>query len=187
MKRRLPVLAMAAGLLLGSGCTPKSEEPGREGPAREAEAAKVPRPSKDHSWTGEEIVFLKEKFGELQHSASGLYFKVLQPGEGEEKPPRGKLCAVRYRGTFLNDKVFDERLKSPFKFRVGIGQVIRGWDEAVADMRRGEKRLVVVPYWLGYGEQGKVPYIMPRTTLVFEIELEGWETTTGIPVAPAAH
>ena len=90
---------------------------------------------------------------------------------------------MHYRGTFLDDRVFDEsyRRGQPFKFRVGVPGVIKGWNEAVADMCKGEKRLIVVPYWLGYGVQGRVPVIMPRTTLVFEIELLGWETTTKVP------
>lgn len=182
MIARVSSLALFAVLLLGAGCAPKNEQPS-SGPGDEkAAVTKVPRASTEHCWTGEEIAFLKEKYGDLEYSPSGLYYKVLQPGEGTETPPRAKLCSVLYRGTFLNDQVFDQRLKNPFKFRVGIGQVIKGWDEAVGSMRQGEKRLVVVPYWLGYGEQGKIPVIMPRTTLVFEIELVGWEATKGIPV-----
>ena len=49
------------------------------------------------------------------------------------------------------------------------------------NLRPFEKRLVVVPYWLGYGVQGKIPYIMPRTTLVFEIELLDWADTAAVP------
>jgi len=162
------------------GCS-KREEPPAEPPA--AAAPKTPRPSTEEVWTAEQIVFLKEKFGDLQLTSTGLYYKILRPGESDAKPARANLCTVHYRGTFLDDRVFDEsyRRGQPFKFRVGVPGVIKGWNEAVADMCKGEKRLIVVPYWLGYGVQGRVPVIMPRTTLVFEIELLGWETTTKVP------
>lgn len=181
MKRTVAIL-LGLGVLLGvvAGCSRKTETASE--PAAPA-APKLPRPSTEEVWTPEQIVFLKEKFGDLQHTPSGLYFKVLQPGEGEAKPSRANLCTVHYRGTFLDGQVFDESYKrgQPFKFRVGVPGVIAGWNEAVADMHKGEKRLVVVPYWLGYGVAGRVPVIPSRATLVFEIELLGWETTTKVP------
>ena len=60
----------------------------------------------------------------------------------------------------------------PLTFKVGVGEiVVKGMDDAVADMRKGEKRTLIVPWWLGYGEQGKPPEIPPRTTLIYEVEL----------------
>jgi FKBP-type peptidyl-prolyl cis-trans isomerase len=166
--------------VLSAGCS-RRDEPAAEPPA--AAAPKTPRPSTEEVWTSEQLVFLKEKFGELQSTSTGLYYKILRPGVGDAKPERAKLCTVHYRGTFLDDRVFDESYKrgQPFKFRVGVPGVIPGWNQAVADMHKGEKRLVVVPYWLGYGVQGRIPVIPPRATLVFEIELLGWETTSKVP------
>ncbi len=171
------VLVVAASLL---GACAKKEEPA---PPPAAAAPKPPPASNEEVWTGEQVAFIREKFGELQRTDSGLFYKILQPGQGAEKPPRAKLCTVNYRGTLLDGRLFDESARhgGPFKFRVGLGRVIKGWDEAVADMRRGEKRLIVVPYWLGYGVKGQIPVIMPRATLVFEIELLDWETTTKVP------
>ncbi len=173
------ITLLAAAVFLLAACTRK-EEPA---PAAPAAAPKPPPASNEEVWTAEQIAFIREKFGELQPTNSGLYYKILQPGQGEEKPPRAKLCTVHYRGTFLDGRMFDESARhgGPFKFRVGLGRVIKGWDESVADMRRGEKRLVVVPYWLGYGTKGQIPVIMPRATLVFEIELLEWENTTKVP------
>jgi len=182
MKRAVLVLLGLGGLMasLVTGCS-RHEEPAAE--PTPAAAPRPPQASTDEVWTADQIVFLKEKFGELQQTPSGLYYKILRPGEGEAKPARANLCTVHYRGTFLDDRVFDEsyRRGQPFKFRVGVPGVIKGWNEAVADMHKGEKRLIVVPYWLGYGTQGRIPLIMPRTTLVFEIELLGWEITTKVP------
>lgn len=182
MSRVLPlVCALGAVLAAAPGCG-KKPEPAPAPPA----AAKPPAASAEEVWTGEQLAFIKEKFGELERSPSGLLHRIQQPGTGDARPARANLCTVQYRGTFLDGQVFDEsyRRGEPFKFRVGVRQVIKGWDESVADMRKGEKRLIVVPYWLGYGAQGKIPYIMPRTTLVFEIELLDWTTTSAVPSGP---
>lgn len=178
MRRGLAALGAAAGLFLAAGCA--RQEEAAPPPAAEN---RPPPASTEEVWTAEQLAFLHEKFGELEHTSSGLHYKILQPGTGEAKPSRANLCTVHYRGTFLDGRVFDEsyRRQQPFKFRVGVRQVIKAWDEAVADMRKGEKRLIVAPYWLGYGAQGKIPVIMPRATLVFEIELLDWESTTKVP------
>lgn len=185
MRRRflLPVLGLGAlgvAALIG-GCA-KSETPPPA--AQEVRPPKPPAAANDEVWTSEQLVYLQEKFGALETTDAGLRYKILQPGTGEAKPSRANLVSVFYRGTFLDGRLFDERMKGkPFQFRVGVGQVIKGWDQAVADMRKGEKRLVVVPYWLGYGAAGKIPYIMPRAVLVFEIELLDWESTAKVPGA----
>jgi hypothetical protein len=75
-------------------------------------------------------------------------------------------------GCLLDGTKFDSSRDrgTPYVFRVGAGSVIKGWDEAVATMKKGEKRTLIVPWWLAYGDKGKGP-IPGRATLVFEVEL----------------
>jgi FKBP-type peptidyl-prolyl cis-trans isomerase len=80
----------------------------------------------------------------------------------------GDTATVRYVGTFTNGTVFDS---STFSFRVGAGQVIRGWDQGVPGMRVGGRRRLTIPPSLAYGSQGQPPRIPPNSTLIFEIEL----------------
>jgi len=79
---------------------------------------------------------------------------------------------VHYVGTLSDGKVFDSSLdrNTPFSFTLGVGQVIRGWDEGFSDMQVGGKRLIIVAPDYGYGEQG-VGTIPPNSTLIFEVEL----------------
>lgn len=171
-------LGALAVVALAGGCA-KSEP--TVPPVQAPSVPKPPPAAIEEVWTSEQLVFLQEKFGALETTPSGLRFRILQPGTGDARPNRANQVSVHYRGTFLDGRVFDERMKSPFQFRVGVGRVIKGWDEAVMAMQKGEKRLIVVPYWLGYGVAGSIPRIMPRATLVFEIELLEWEGTAKIP------
>ena len=79
---------------------------------------------------------------------------------------------MNYTGMFLDGKKFDENLniESPFSFKLGIGQVIAGWDEGIMLLHEGEEAKLIIPSNLGYGEQGTGP-IPPNTTLVFDVKL----------------
>ncbi len=103
---------------------------------------------------------------------SGLRYVVRAPGEGP-KLAAGATATVRYSGRLLDGTEFDssDRHGGALTFTVGENQVIRGWDEALLGMRKGEKRTVIVPWWLAYGAEGRPPVIPPRTVLVFDIEL----------------
>ena len=107
-------------------------------------------------------------------TSTGLRYKVLKPGNGR-KAKANQTVTADYEGRLVNGTVFDSsyQRKTPFQFVLGAGQVIKAWDEAVADMSVGEKRLLVVPPDLGYGERGSPPTIPPQAWLVFEVELVG--------------
>ena len=115
---------------------------------------------------------MAERFPDTLVKRDGIRFRILQEGEGE-KPIAGSRVRAHYEGRLLDGTVFDSSYPrgKPHEFTLLAGQVIRGWDETVIDMRRGEKRLVIVPSDLAYGERGRPPIIPSRAPLVFEIEL----------------
>jgi FKBP-type peptidyl-prolyl cis-trans isomerase len=87
-------------------------------------------------------------------------------------PVSGEMVSVAYKGMLINGKVFDESTgKPPLKVRLGRGNLIDGWEEALQKMHKGEKWLLIVPPELAYGAQGKPPTIKRYSTLVFEMQL----------------
>ncbi len=104
---------------------------------------------------------------------SGLRYEDLVVGTGDS-PQTGQEVTVHYTGTLEDGTKFDSSLDrgQPFKFQIGIGRVIKGWDEGVMTMKVGGKRKLVIPPQLAYGTRGVGP-IPPNSTLVFEVELLG--------------
>ncbi|NOX25518.1 MAG: peptidylprolyl isomerase [Deltaproteobacteria bacterium] len=104
---------------------------------------------------------------------SGLMYVVTHAGSGDTTPPRGTLITTNYTGYLLNGTKFDSSVDrgQPFKFRVGMHRVIKGWDEAFLSMKKGEKRTLIIPPDLGYGARGAGGVIPPNATLVFDVEL----------------
>lgn len=99
---------------------------------------------------------------------SGLMFEVLRAGSGPIALI-GKKVQVKYEGRLAKTgQRFD---KGSIGFKLGLGEVIRGWDEGVKGMLRGEKRRLLVPARLGYGARGAPPTIPPNANLIFEVEL----------------
>jgi len=108
---------------------------------------------------------------QMTTTASGLQYQDLVVGKGEQ-PKDGETVVVNYTGRFTNGKIFDTSVgKQPFSFRLGRGEVIKGWDEGVASMHVGGKRKLVIPPALAYGAGGYPGVIPPNSTLTFEVEL----------------
>lgn len=103
---------------------------------------------------------------------SGLKYTVLKAGKGATPKP-GQAVFVHYTGTLTNGKKFDSSRDKgqPFSFKVGAGQVIPGWDEALSTMKVGERRKLTIPPKLGYGAAGAGGVIPPNATLIFDVEL----------------
>ncbi|KAJ0510860.1 putative peptidylprolyl isomerase [Helianthus annuus] len=122
---------------------------------------------------GEEM----EEVGEEREiGKDGLMKKVVKEGDGYEGPINGDEVEVHYVGSLLDGTRFDSSYdrEMPFKFKLGLGHVIQGWDDGIKTMKKGEKALFTIPPALAYGESGSPPTIPPNATLQFEIELISW-------------
>jgi len=102
--------------------------------------------------------------------ASGLQYKVLTAGTGKT-PTASSNVTVHYTGKLIDGTVFDSSVQRGQPTNFGVGQVIRGWTEALQLMKEGDKWMLYIPYDLAYGERGQGAQIPPYATLIFEVEL----------------
>jgi FKBP-type peptidyl-prolyl cis-trans isomerase FkpA len=109
-----------------------------------------------------------------QMTDSGLKFEDTTVGSGAIAS-KGQTVSVHYTGWLENGTKFDSSKdrNDPFEFKLGAGQVIRGWDEGVAGMKVGGVRRLTIPPQLGYGDRGAGGVIPPKAVLIFEVELLG--------------
>lgn len=120
----------------------------------------------------EDLEYVEKTWPEAKKTVTGIRYIIQKPGEGDTPKPGDKVN-VLYVGKLLNGEIFDQATEAdkPFTFRIRRDMVIEGWDQILQLMRRGEKRLVIIPPELAYGTRGQPPKIGRNKTLLFEIEL----------------
>lgn len=123
----------------------------------------------------QEMASIKERWPDAITTPSGLQYVVVEEGSGDT-PKKGSMVTVHYTGKLLNGTKFDSSYdrKKPIDFPVGAGHVIKGWDEALMGMKKGEKRVLIIPPNLGYGPSGRGP-IPPNAYMVFDVELVNFQ------------
>ncbi len=136
---------------------------------REAEALSAKAKGEEMSILAQ---YIKTNNITVKPNASGLYYLETKAGTGE-KPVAGKTVKVHYTGTLLNGTKFDSSVDrgEPLEFVLGQQQVIQGWDEGIAMMKKGGKAKLIIPSAIAYGPQGRMPSIPPSATLIFDVEL----------------
>jgi len=170
-------LLLLAALLITAALVTRSGILARKNPGRPINSAMREALDKENpQFSTADEMDLNRRFGTAHKLPSGLRYIERAPGTGTDTPHIGDEVIAHYDGRLLDGTVFDSsyRRGTPFVFRLGTGAVIRGWDEAFISMHKGEKRTLIVPYWLAYGEKGRPPKIPPKATLIFEVELIDW-------------
>jgi FKBP-type peptidyl-prolyl cis-trans isomerase len=158
MKRFLGLFLVTVSLVSMAACT-KKDDTGTQ-PTQQAQQQQQPQ--------------VVEKKAEPPKPAPEVKITDVVVGKGAEAKS-GKTVTVHYVGTLPDGKEFDSSVKRklPFKFKLGAGQVISGWDKGIAGMKVGGKRKLVIPPELAYGAGGAGNVIPPNATLTFDVELLG--------------
>ena len=170
MKLPFVLLVLAVGLCATClGCSPKPDT----NPAQNPTTPPVAQPAAADNSKLPNTTVINGKTVTLKKMADGLRYYDIKVGTGPN-PKIGQTVSVQYTGTLLDGTKFDSSYDhggTPIDFPIGVGQVIKGWDEGVPPMKVGGKRRLVIPGNLAYGANSPTPVIPPNATLVFDIEL----------------
>ena len=181
---KVTTLILASAVLIGvSGCN-KSDSGKGSGPDTVPPIATPGAPTQEMPTQTMNIApspkMTPGKHGDTTVTASGLAYIDSKPGKGAS-PKVGQTINVNYTGMLTDGSIFDSNVDpskghvQPFKTKIGVGQVIKGWDEGMLTMKIGGKRRLIVPSDLGYGPNGSGATIPPNATLIFDVELIGVE------------
>jgi len=169
MWKKLPVFLAITIFVFACGTGGEQTQKGESHEELKTEKSSEEKPKESHKETHK-----KETSKAMVTTDSGLKYEEIVVGNGIEAKA-GDTVEVHYTGWLTNGTKFDSSKDrgTPFSFRLGGGQVIKGWDEGVAGMKVGGTRKLTIPSDLGYGSRGAGRAIPPDATLVFEVELLG--------------
>ena len=171
------VFATALSVFFIAGCSQQPAETQNGSDPELAKRVDALEESVDLLIKDPELARIRKDYPKALSTDSGLHYIVTNQGSGDATPNKGDSVTAHYKGTLLNGVKFDSSYDrgEPFVFQVGLGNVIKGWDEAFLAMKKGEKRTLIIPSKLGYGTRGAGGAIPPNATLVFDVELIDFE------------
>jgi FKBP-type peptidyl-prolyl cis-trans isomerase len=180
MKTILTLSASIAALLILASCskqTPVETTSSTEDDSELETRVSALETTVDLMLDNPEIAKIKKMYPDALSTESGLHYTVTKEGTGDSTPKVGDSVTAHYKGTLLDGVKFDSSYDrgEPFVFQVGLGRVIKGWDEAFLAMKKGEKRTLIIPSDLGYGSRGAGGSIPANATLLFDVELIDFE------------
>ena len=138
---------------------------------KEIESLKKSQHTSSTSFTNKKETLSNQTSEELFTTSSGLQYRILNEGSGDDSPIPESVVSVHYRGKLTNGLEFDSSYERNQPASFPVKGVIRGWTEALQLMKEGDKWELIIPPDLGYGSKGAGKIIPPDSTLIFEVEL----------------